>query len=56
MQIKTILNRIQEHRGFAYGTVQLDERPSGLNATDQERVVQELRECLIENRRPRLFV
>ena len=30
MQIKTILNRIQKHRGFVYGTVQLDERPGGL--------------------------
>jgi len=30
MQIKTILNRIQKHRGFVYGTVQLDARPGGL--------------------------
>ena len=30
MQIKTILNRIQKHRGFVYDTVQLDERPGGL--------------------------
>ena len=33
MQIKTILNRIQKHRGFVYGTVLLDERPSGLALT-----------------------
>ncbi|MDP2706451.1 MAG: transposase, partial [Burkholderiales bacterium] len=30
MQIKTILNRIQKHRGFVYGTVQFMGRPSGL--------------------------
>ena len=30
MQIKTILNRIQKHRGFVYGAVQLEERPAGL--------------------------
>lgn len=30
MQIKTILNRIQKHRGFVYGTVQLDARPGVL--------------------------
>lgn len=30
MQITTILNRSQKHRGFVDGTVQLDERPSGL--------------------------
>jgi transposase len=30
MQIKTILNRIQKHRGFVYGTVQFKEWPRGL--------------------------
>jgi transposase len=30
MQIKTILNRIQKHRGFVYGTVQIDARPGVL--------------------------
>jgi hypothetical protein len=30
MQIKTILNRIQKHRGFVYGTVQLEEQIGGL--------------------------
>jgi len=30
MQIKTILNRIQKHRGFVYGTVQLEEQRDGL--------------------------
>src|SRR5215207_7642237 len=30
MQIKTILNRIQKHRGFVYGTVQLEEQTAGL--------------------------
>jgi len=30
MQIKTILNRIQKHRGFVYGTVQLEEQIAGL--------------------------
>ena len=33
MQIKTILNRIQKHRGFVYGTVQLDEQIAGLALT-----------------------
>ena len=26
MQIKTILNRIQKHRGFVYGTVQIEKQ------------------------------
>jgi transposase len=30
MQIKTILNRIQKHRGFVYDAVRLEERPAGL--------------------------
>jgi transposase len=29
MQIKTILNRIQKHRGFVYGTAQLEDRAGG---------------------------
>jgi transposase len=33
MQIKTILNRIQKHRGFVYGTVQLEEQAAGLALT-----------------------
>jgi transposase len=33
MQIKTILNRIQKHRGFVYGRVQLEEQTSGLALT-----------------------
>ena len=33
MLIKTILNRIQKHRGFVYGTVQLEEQVSGLALT-----------------------
>ncbi len=33
MQIKTILNRIQKHRGFVYGTVQLEEQGTGLALT-----------------------
>jgi transposase len=33
MQIKTILNRIQKHRGFVYGTVQLVEQTRGLALT-----------------------
>ena len=33
MQIKTILNRIQKHRGFVYGTVQLEEQIAGLALT-----------------------
>jgi transposase len=33
MQIKTILNRIQKHRGFVYGTVQLEEQIGGLAVT-----------------------
>lgn len=30
MQIKTILNRIQKHRGFVYGPIRLVEEPDGL--------------------------
>ena len=30
MQVKTILNRIQKHRGFVYGTVQLEAQIGGL--------------------------
>jgi hypothetical protein len=33
MQIKTILNRLQKHRGFVYGTVQLEEHIGGLAVT-----------------------
>lgn len=33
MQVKTILNRIQKHRGFVYGTVQLEEQIAGLALT-----------------------
>lgn len=33
MQIKTLLNRIQKHRGFVYGTVQLEEQIGGLALT-----------------------
>jgi len=33
MQIKTILNRIQKHRGFVYRTVQLEEQLRGLALT-----------------------
>ena len=33
MQIKTILNRIQKHRGFVYGLVQLEEQSSRLALT-----------------------
>jgi len=33
MQIKTILNRIQKHRGFVYGTVQLEEQGAGCALT-----------------------
>ena len=33
MQIKTILNRIQKHRGFVYSTVRLEEQPGGLALT-----------------------
>ena len=33
MQIKTILNRIQKHRGFVYGDVQLEEQLDGLALT-----------------------
>ena len=33
MQIKTILNRIQKHRGFVYGAVQLEELVGGLALT-----------------------
>lgn len=33
MQIKTILNRLQKHRGFVYGTVRLDTRAGRLALT-----------------------
>ena len=33
MQVKTILNRIEKHRGFVYGTVQLEEQIAGLALT-----------------------
>ena len=33
MQVKTILNRLQKHRGFVYGTVQLEEQIAGLALT-----------------------
>jgi transposase len=33
MQLKTILNRIQKHRGFVYGTVQFEEQIAGLALT-----------------------
>ena len=33
MRIKTILNRIQKHRGFVYGTVQLEDQIGGLVLT-----------------------
>jgi transposase len=33
MQVKTILNRIQRHRGFVYGTVRLEEHIGGLALT-----------------------
>ena len=33
MQIQTILNRIQKHRGFVYGTVQIEEQIGGLALT-----------------------
>jgi hypothetical protein len=33
MQIKTILNRLQKHRGFVYGTVRLEEQIGGLALT-----------------------
>ncbi len=33
MQVKTILNRIQKHRGFVYGPVQLEEQGGGLALT-----------------------
>jgi transposase len=33
MQIKTILNRIQKHRGFVYGAVHLEEQPGRLALT-----------------------
>ena len=33
MQIKTILNRIQKHRGFVYGEVHLEEQIDGLAVT-----------------------
>ena len=33
MQIKTILNRIQKHRGFVYGTVRLEEQVGDLALT-----------------------
>lgn len=33
MQVKTILNRIQKHRGFVYGDVRFDEQLDGLALT-----------------------
>ena len=30
MQVKTILNRIQKHRGFVYGDVRLEDQLDGL--------------------------
>jgi transposase len=33
MQVKTILNRIQKHRGFVYGAVQFEEQIDGLALT-----------------------
>ena len=33
MQIKTILNRIQKHRGFVYGDVRLEDQLDGLALT-----------------------
>jgi transposase len=33
MQVKTILNRIQKHRRFVYGTVLLEEQIAGLALT-----------------------
>jgi transposase len=33
MHVKTILNRIQKHRGFVYGDVRFDEPPDGLALT-----------------------
>ena len=33
MQLKTILNRIQQHRGFVYGEVQFEEQIGGLAVT-----------------------
>ena len=33
MQIKTILNRIQKHRGFVYGDVRLEDQVDGLALT-----------------------
>ena len=33
MRMKTILNRIQKHRGFVYGNVQLEDRIGGLVLT-----------------------
>ena len=33
MQIQTILNRIQKHRGFVYGTVQIEDQIGGLALT-----------------------
>ena len=33
MQVKTILNRIQEHRGFVYGEVRLEDQFDGLTLT-----------------------
>ena len=33
MQVKTILNRIQKHRGFVYGDVRFEEQLDGLALT-----------------------
>ena len=33
MQVKTILNRIQKHRGFVYGAVELEEQIGGVALT-----------------------
>jgi hypothetical protein len=33
MQLKTILNRIQKHRGFVYGDVRLEDQLDGLALT-----------------------
>ena len=37
MQVKTILNRLQKHRGFVYGTVQLEEQIAGPRADGRDR-------------------
>jgi hypothetical protein len=33
MQVKTILNRLQKHRGFVYGGVRLQDQLDGLALT-----------------------